>query len=201
MIRFLLLSLLLVAGGDAFCQSHPNFTQTLERPAVLRGEFEQRKHLTGFRNPLRSSGRFVVARERGAIWETTHPFPSTVVVTGDRILSRAEDGSQDVLLDTSGSNQSAAGAMLVALLAGDIDALEEMFDLQESPSSEGLWQLRLIPRQAGMRQVVSRIELRGDRYVRHVILHEQDGSKTEIDFLSPVQTPASLTRAESELLD
>ena len=74
-------------------------TQTVARPDVLRGQFSQEKQVSGFKNPLRSQGRFVVARQHGVIWSTLKPFPSEVVVTADRILSRQRDGSTRVELD------------------------------------------------------------------------------------------------------
>jgi hypothetical protein len=50
-------------------------TQAVARPDVLRGQFSQEKQVSGFRNPLRSQGRFVVARQHGVIWTTLKPFP------------------------------------------------------------------------------------------------------------------------------
>ena len=39
--------------------------QRVAQVEVLRGQFEQEKRITGFKNPLRSQGRFVVARQKG----------------------------------------------------------------------------------------------------------------------------------------
>ena len=73
--------------------------QRVAKVNVLRGEFSQDKQVSGFKNPLRSQGRFVLAQDRGVIWTTLKPFPSEVVVTRDRILSRQRDGSSRVELD------------------------------------------------------------------------------------------------------
>ena len=40
-------------------------TQSVARPDVLRGQFTQDKQVSGFKNPLRSQGQFVVARQHG----------------------------------------------------------------------------------------------------------------------------------------
>ena len=37
----------------------------LAKPAVLRGQFEQQKQLQGFRNPLKSSGDFLLLPNSG----------------------------------------------------------------------------------------------------------------------------------------
>ena len=75
---------------------------------LLRGEFRQEKQVAGFRNPLRSSGRFLLARDKGVVWTTLAPFPSETVITQDRILSRQRDGSRRVEVD--GRQQLACAA-------------------------------------------------------------------------------------------
>ena len=100
-LRVLLCALLiaaapLVQAADAAVDA---ITQAVARPDVLRGQFTQQKQVSGFKNPLRSQGQFVVARQHGVIWTTLKPFPSEVVITADRILSRQRDGSTRVELD------------------------------------------------------------------------------------------------------
>ena len=51
--------------------------QRMADDAVLRGSFEQRKSIKGFRNPLVSRGEFIVARQRGVVWRTVEPFGSS----------------------------------------------------------------------------------------------------------------------------
>ncbi|PAL02656.1 outer membrane lipoprotein carrier protein LolA, partial [Staphylococcus hominis] len=48
--------------------------QRVAKVNVLRGEFSQDKQVSGFKNPLRSQGRFVLAQDRGVIWTTLKPF-------------------------------------------------------------------------------------------------------------------------------
>jgi hypothetical protein len=174
----------------------------IQSPAVLRGEFEQIKQLQGFRNPLRSRGAFVLARGRGVIWDTREPFPSSLVVTGDKVLERLEDGSERLVLDGAASpDASLVNALLLALVGGDVDALAHQFELSATVPDEGDWTLRLVPRDAALRQVFERIALSGDRHVHQVRLQERSGDVSEIRFLQLRAEPATLSPEEAARLD
>ena len=64
--------------------------ELLSKPAVLRGEFEQSRHLHGFHNPLVSQGDFLLARDRGVVWMTRKPFASTTLITKDRLQEKVD---------------------------------------------------------------------------------------------------------------
>ena len=73
----------------------------LAKPVVLRGEFVQEKQLHGFRNPLKSSGDFLLLRDRGIAWNTRAPFASSTRLTRKKLLATMPDGSTHVLIDAS----------------------------------------------------------------------------------------------------
>ena len=112
---------------------------------LLRGEFSQEKQVAGFRNPLRSSGRFLLARDKGVVWTTLAPFPSETVITQDRILSRQRDGSRRVEVD--GRQQPglrSINAMMFALMSGDTRALTAAFDVKEETGDGKGWRMEAI---------------------------------------------------------
>ena len=147
---------------------------------VLRGEFEQRRTLTGFRNPLVSRGDYVVARARGVAWRTREPFASTLVLTRERALSRQPDGRVDTLTDAREQPVlRLVNRMLFALMAADLAVLQEGFRVEGQVGATG-WRLALAPRDAPLSQWVSRIDLEGDRHVDSVHLAEPQGDATEI---------------------
>ena len=169
----------------------------LARPAVLRGQFEQSRHLQGFRNPLVSRGDFVVARDRGVLWETRKPFPSTTIITRERVLTRQRDGSSQVVVDASQSQAAGmVNALLPALLGGDVQTLSKYFALKETVLPGGAWRLELSPRASGLAHVFTRIVLQGDRYVRSVHLDEKGGDNTDIVFQSLIDMPSQLDASE-----
>lgn len=162
---------------------------------VLRGEFEQRRTLQGFRNPLVSRGDYVVARARGVAWRTREPFASTLLLTRERALSRQADGRVDTLMDAREQPVlRLVNRMLFALMAADLAVLEEGFRV-EGQVAAARWQLVLSPRDASLAQWVSRIELAGDRHVEQVVLLEPRGDATAIR-LSRQATGQTLTADE-----
>lgn len=175
--------------------------QRMSDTAVVRGEFEQRKTIKAFRNPLVSRGSFLVSRERGVIWQTREPFASSLVVTRDRLLSRQADGT--VAGRVSARDEPglrAINEMLFALMAADLRALAQRFQIEGELLGTDRWRMVLVPRDAALGQWVSRIELEGDRFVRGVRLHEAQGDVSAIRF-SQQSTAAALTREEEQRFD
>jgi outer membrane lipoprotein-sorting protein len=172
--------------------------QRMSDAPVVRGEFEQRKTIKSFRNPLVSRGSFLVARERGVIWQTREPFASSLIVTRDRLLTRQADGkvtSQLSAKDEPGLR--AINEMLFALVAADLQALAQRFRIDGELLGPERWRLVLVPRDAALAQWVTRIELEGDRFVRVVQLHEAQGDMSTIRF-SQQAASATLTRDEEQ---
>lgn len=155
--------------------------QRLAQDPVLRGAFEQRKMVKGFRNPLVSSGDFVVSRSRGVLWRTQQPFASSLLVTRERVLARQGDGSVARVL--SAADEPAVRTIsetLFGVMAADLGVLAQRFRIEgELVGAEG-WRLLLLPRDAALARWVTRVELEGDRFLRSVRLHEGSGDSTHI---------------------
>lgn len=181
------------AAADPLAQVRAQVAQV----PVLRGEFAQEKQVAGFKNPLRSNGRFLLARDKGVLWTTTAPFPSEIVVTQDRILSRQRDGSRRVEVD--GKQQPglrSVNAMMFALMSGDMKALTSTFDVKEEPAAGG-WKMTLVPRSRQLAQAFTSVRLSGDRYVREVELREANGDLTRLRFSGMSEAQATLSSDEA----
>lgn len=169
---------------------------------VLRGAFVQEKRLQGFRNPLRSEGRFLIARDRGVVWSTLKPFPSDVVLTRDRILTRQADGRARVEAD---ARQQPAlrtvNTMMFALMGGDVQALSTRFNLEARLLGDDGWCLVLTPKPGGVAQAFRRVTLEGDRHVRRVEIEETSGDRTQLTFSDLDETPPRLTADEARRLE
>lgn len=175
--------------------------QRLGEAAVLRGEFEQRKTLKGFRNPLLSKGDFLVAKEKGVVWRTREPFPSTLVITRDRLLSRQADGTVGTQVDArTEPGVTAINEMLFALMSANLDVLDKRFEIDGRLLGKDGWQLTLKPRESAIAQWVSRIDLEGDRFVRQVRLLEAAGDTVVTQF-SAHTTATALSRDDGARFD
>lgn len=175
--------------------------QRLDDVAVLRGDFEQRKTLKGFKNPLVSRGDFLVARGRGVLWRTREPFASTLVVTRDRLVARQADGTVGTQIDArTEPGVRAVNEMLFALMSADMEVLDKRFDIDGRLSGKAAWQLSLKPREASLAQWVTRIELDGDHVVRQVRMTEASGDVVVTQF-SAHTTAAALSREDGARFD
>lgn len=206
-MKRLLAILLLVCGlfwqpAALGADTAPGVRARLVQAAVLRGGFEQEKRLQGFRNPLRSQGDFILARDRGIVWSTRKPFASTLVLGKDRLQVRQADGRKQDLIAAGNSQALAlANSLMLALVGGNIDSLAESFAVKESLGSDGSWTLVLLPKRGPLQKAFQRIELQGDRYVRRVQLTEARGDRTEIRFSGISDTPAALSPDEARQFD
>ncbi|MCK7500421.1 MAG: outer membrane lipoprotein carrier protein LolA [Comamonadaceae bacterium] len=175
--------------------------QRLVDAPVLRGRFEQRKTVKGFRNPLVSRGDFVVARDRGVLWITREPFASTLVLTRERLLSTAADGRVATRLDARDEpGLRAINELLFALMSTDLAALNARFRIDGELVGADGWKLRLAPRDAAVAQWVAAIEIDGDRHVRAVRVAEAGGDASAIR-LSAHASAAALDRDEAARFD
>jgi hypothetical protein len=170
--------------------------QRLTSEPVVRGGFEQRKTVKGFRHALVSSGDFVVSRQRGVLWHTLEPFASTLVVSRERVLAKNADGS--VARRLSASEEPGLRAMsetLFGVMAADLSVLAQRFRIEGELAGREGWHLVLLPADQALARWVQRIELEGDRFLRGVRLQEGNGDQTQIR-LARHSTAATLSADE-----
>lgn len=178
---------------------------TLARPAaelssaqVLRGQFVQRRYLSGLPRPLVSSGEFLLARDAGILWETRAPFASEFVLADSGMILR--DGvSQSRVKSTDQPALRAVLELFLAIFALDVARLEVSFDLYGEASGEH-WRLGLKPKQARMAEVFTRAVVSGSRHVERVELEAPNGDRTEIGLADVVVRPQPLEAHEAARL-
>jgi hypothetical protein len=176
--------------------------QRVAQVPVLRGQFEQQKRISGFKNPLRSQGSFLLARDQGVVWTTAKPFPSEVVLTRDRILSRQRDGSARTEMDARQQPAlRSVNLMMFALMSGDVAALSSRFDIRVQAQGQDGWQMTLRPKPGALARSFASIALTGDRYVRDVEIVEANGDRTQLRFLDLREAPARLSADEAKRFD
>lgn len=176
--------------------------QRVAQVPVLRGDFEQEKRISGFKNPLRSQGNFLLARDKGVVWTTAKPFPSEVVLTRDRILSRQRDGSTRTEMDARQQPAlRSVNLMMFALMSGDIETLSSRFDIQVQAQGKDGWRINLRPKPGALARSFESIVLNGDRYVRQVEIAEANGDRTQLKFLNFRESPVQLSADEAKRFD
>ncbi|MBN9683540.1 MULTISPECIES: LolA family protein [unclassified Corallococcus] len=157
---------------------------------LVRGRFEQKKTVQGFKKPLVSKGDFLLARDQGVLWNTRTPFASTLTLTRKSLSAQQATGGAAYHLDSTKEPALAAvNELLFALLSGDVAALQKRFTVAGELVGDKGWKLELTPTDAGLARVFKHIHLEGDGYVRQVQLDETRGDSSVITFEQLAQTP------------
>ena len=164
----------------------PKIQSMLARPKILCGRFDQSKQLVGLKKPVNSNGRFCVVADKGVLWRTLQPFANTLKVTRDEIIQLS---GERVAVRLDARQEPAVrmiNSVLFALLAGDLEPLEKLFDI-DGAAQDKSWSVKLKPRDPGLSKVISGIALDGGAYVKSIVISEASGDRTEIEF-SAIQT-------------
>ncbi len=161
---------------------HEAIAARIVQAPVIRGSFEQKKIMKGFKKPLISQGKVVVSRDQGIEWRTTWPFQNDLKISRNQIVSTS---SGRVVFQLAASNNPAVMAintLLFSLLSGDMAELESSFDLTSVLRGNTGWHVTLKPKISAVKQLFSTIEVAGDAYVRSIELTEASGDTTAFVF-------------------
>ena len=148
-------------------------------PETLQGGFRQQKYLAALDTELSSSGNFEYRRGESIRWQIEQPIENELIMTGTSLSSRQGD---DELLRLDVDSNPAAVVMseiLFAVLTAEWPRLAQYFTLSGELDEQG-WRVELTPRAALIERMFERIELRGGKWLREIVMHEQGGDKTTI---------------------
>ena len=174
---------LLIAVLPVAAQAAPDLAlavrDRLQQPEWLRGDYIQTKKVPGFAKPLVSTGNFVAGRGRGVLWRTLKPFASELRLTQNEI--RATQGGQTSMRLDAAREPAVRliTTLMFSLLNGDVSSLAELFELSGSVKGAN-WQLTLVPKPGSLQQVLKKVELEGDGFVRRIQLFEANGDESLI---------------------
>lgn len=190
-ITFLIFAILATISCESLAQEKT--ANLIPEITLLRGEFVQIRYLKGFKNPLKSEGRFLVSVSNGVIWQSIKPFPSRILIrtSGDIV-------NLDQTIHSSKNDQKkpnvAISKIMLAMLSGNQAEIEKYFIIQRREQN-GFWTLTLQPK-GNMARVFLRIEMKGERYIHQVIMEEKSGDKTELNFSAVSEVPNTLSAEE-----
>jgi Outer membrane lipoprotein carrier protein LolA len=166
---------------------------------VVRGDFEQTKTVKGFKRPLLSHGHFLMAKDQGIQWFTTAPFASTLIVTREHLITKNGDSVQQMDTRTEPVLR-AINDLLMAVLTGDMTALDLRFHVNGTLNNKGKWQITLTPKDKEISLFIARIDMEGADFVERIFLQEKSGDESRIEFMRHSQSHR-LNPAESKLFN
>lgn len=193
-----LLLCLMVAAPPGALADGPSHTLTEGR--TLYGKFVQERRLQGFKQPLRSEGRFLLAPGHGLIWWSERPFAVTTVITSAGLVQDV-GGSEAVRLPSSRLPFLAKlYDMLGGALAGNWGALEGEFTVVRQ-GNDTAWRVDLQPKAGDdpTAMPIRIIHIAGSRFVDRVELVKDGGDADILTFLDQALGDAPPSGAEMAL--
>jgi outer membrane lipoprotein carrier protein len=191
MRKSLALAMLLAASVPAWAEDSPiqRLHNFLAKASSLQAEFRQVVVNEKGEAGKESSGEFYLQRPGKFRWDYTKPYSQEIVSNGGKVWFYDVDLAQV----TAKKLDQAIGSTPALLLSGEV-ALEKNFTIQSQDQSEGLYWIKLIPKQeeSGFKYVL--IGLDGDS-LAGMELSDNFGQSTRIYF-SKLRLGAKLDAAK-----
>ncbi len=185
----LLCALLIPTVHAARADPAPPWRDAQAQSDVVRGTFTQKKHLTELEQPLLSTGRFVVARGRGLIWQIEQPVSAELVITGEQMVQRS-DGHEVARI--SNDEQPALGvvaAVLLAVFQADLDRLQQFFEIETQTRDGGAWTMKLRPTASGVREFIGGVRIEGAANIERIEIRQASGDRSVIELRTAPSNP------------
>ena len=184
------------AQGDA---ALTQIQKMVARPPIMCGVFEQQKTLVGLKKPVRSTGRFCAVVDKGVLWNTLTPFASTLRLSREEIVQSQGERVTSRLSAREEPTVGVISDLLFSVLAGDLARLKSGFKI-DATAQPASWTAKLVPKESGMRRVITAIELGGGEYVQKITMMEASGDRTVITFTNMATGQNALQPEEAKAL-
>jgi len=133
---------------------------------VVRANFVQERTQPSLTKPVVSSGRMVLSREHGLLWQVETPVKLTLVFTAN-----GPSGG--------GAAQAEMGRLVRAILTGDLDELRTTFAFEPRGDLER-WTIRLVPKARELSQYLRAVELGGGAHLESIGIEETAGEQLRV---------------------
>lgn len=179
--RALLLALLLTTlpAAHAADWQLADLMQQLGQVRNAQARFVERKYIALLDQPVESSGELSFTAPDRMEMRTLRPKKQSLLLDGNR-LTMAQDGRTRTMSLQSYPEVAAFVEGIRGTLAGDRQALERVYQVHLIGNA-ARWQLLLVPREASMSRIISRIRIGGSQSdVLSVAYDHADGDRSEM---------------------
>lgn len=158
----------------------PGLMQLLAQRKAGRASFVERKYIGFIDKPMESSGELTFQAPDMLEKRTFKPKPESLLLKGDRLTIDQPDKHK---LQVSLQEHPEVSAFIESIrgtLTGDLSTLKEFYNITLAGSVDQ-WQLVLIPKQARMARIISRIRISGsDTNIQTIDFEQADGDRSEM---------------------
>lgn len=141
---------------------------------LLKTTFKQKRFLQGISQPIESLGELIVLGNKGIIWNTNSPFPSTVLITPLGLYQIVDHAPMTVLK----TDNNAMMSMISTILTGSFIEGVKDFEIKALPHpNKKKWEIELIPKEKKMKSFINSIKIEGAQYVQSIVIQRTNGDK------------------------
>lgn len=180
--RTLVAVLLTLAAGVAMAGDVKlsELMQLLAQQKSGKASFVEKKYIGIVDKPVESSGELAFTAPNKLEKRTLKPALESLVLDGDSLTIEQADKRRFAVSLQEHPEVSAFVESIRGTLAGDRTALEKYYTIAVAGPMEK-WQLQLVPTQARMAQVISRIRISGAHAsVKTIEFEQADGDRSEM---------------------
>lgn len=168
------------------------------------GDFAQTKTILTNGRSLKSSGKFIISTY-GIMWKTEKPFPSSLILTENKMIQIAANGNKSVMNGDDNQIFANISNTLTSLFSGNITELQNNFNCTLSQNKEN-WSLLLSPKDSTIASVMQTLVLSGtyeknkndSAKLNSLLLTEVSGNTTLYEF-SNQKYPKELSSDEKQI--
>lgn len=165
---------------------------------VMRGRFTQEKHLAELDGALVSKGRLVVVRGRGLIWQVEQPVSTRLVITREALTERTDGRETSRIMVAEQPGLAVVAALLPALFEGDMNRLQQFFDIEDRETENGRTTITLSPATAGVGEFVKQVKIEGTDRIERLRIDRPGGDYSVINLESATLSRDGLSADEKD---
>jgi len=133
---------------------------------VVRADFVQERTQPSLTKPVVSTGRMVLSREHGLLWQVETPVKVNLVFAASGAMG-------------GGAAEAEMGRLVRAILTGDLRELRSGFTFEPHGDLER-WTIRLLPKAREVAQYLRVIELGGGAHLESIGIEETAGERLRV---------------------
>ncbi len=157
----ILAALLFLPAAAAADDLADRIVERLASYPVVRADFVQERTVASLTKPVTSTGRMVLSREQGLLWQIEQPVKASLVFSAN---GAAEGGAV----------QAEMSRLIRAIIAADLRELRTTFEV-EARGDLDRWTLHLRPKGREVAQYLRGIELAGGKHLEVIGIVETSG--------------------------
>lgn len=164
---------------------------------VTKGEFTQEQYIKVANRSLISRGNFVMAADKGVIFEIAEPFPSSMVVTEDKLVQTLSGNVVAVMDGKENAMFKNIAKIIHSVFSNDVQVLRDNFQVSVTGGPKDV--VELVPKDPLLSMLFLKITLAVGDSIDSVSVIETGGNWVNYNFNNK-SFPEKLTSDEEQRL-